>query len=307
MEQSINKNTFSWTEKNMKKLGHVMNTLEELKEFQPLTLRQIFYQLVAKNIIPNTVSQYTMLSKLIKFARIDGLIPWDGLEDRVRTYHDLSGWLNQQNFVLDDLNCFLTGYQRNLLQSQSKKIEIFVEKDALSRLFTKAATEYTVPVSVCRGFSSVSFLHGYKQRVLRNSNKKNVLLYFGDFDPSGICMLESMKKTLEIDFNLSGITYKRIALVKEDIEKFQLPHDPSALKTSDTRAAAHVKKYGELAVELDALRPDILISKIKNAIEDEIDKSKFLEEVEKYHDEMRGVENLRSEIYYYCHEWCDSQ
>ncbi|NQU73481.1 MAG: hypothetical protein HQ547_02050 [Candidatus Omnitrophica bacterium] len=101
------------------------------------------------------------------------------------------------------------------------------------------------------------------------------MLYFGDFDPSGNEMLEAMKTTLTIEMGLEWITFKRVALTKEDIFQYKLPHSPNALKSTDTRTQKHLEQYGALAVELDALRPDILEKKIRTAIEMELDMDLF--------------------------------
>lgn len=120
---------------------------------------------MGKGYIENKVSQYTMLSNLLKWARIDGYIAWEDIEDRVRAFHDLTGWENSENFIQAHLRNFLRGYTRNLLQTQDKYIEIWIEKDALSSIFTRVAEPYTVPVVVCRGFSSVSFLNDFRVRL----------------------------------------------------------------------------------------------------------------------------------------------
>ena len=90
------------------------------------------------------------------------------------------------------------------------------------------------------------------------------MLYFGDFDPSGMEMFEAMKTTLKNELDVNGLEFKRVALLKDDISTYSLPHSPNALKKTDTRAKKHLKAYGELTVELDALRPDIMEQKIKN-------------------------------------------
>ena len=287
---------WKWTDYQIIKLKWVLEILEELSAYKPLTLRQVYYQLVGKGLIENKVSQYNMLSALLKWARIDGYISWNDIEDRVRAYHDLSGWHNSDNFIEASLKSFLKGYRRDLLQSQKKYLEIWIEKDALTTIFTRVACDYTVPVVVCRGFSSVSFLNEFKGRLKRLKQKEPLMLYFGDFDPSGVEMLKAMKITLEDELDVKGIKFKRIALLKNDIVKYRLPHNPDALKKTDTRAKKHIEAYGELAVELDALRPDILEGKIKNALEKEIDMKIFKQEFKEYKDELKRLKEKKTYI-----------
>ena len=287
---------FTWTEKQLDKLNKVIEVLTELDDYKPLTLRQIYYQLVGKGYIENKVSQYTMLSNLLKWARIDGHIAWEDIEDRVRTFHDLTGWGSSDDFIQAHLRAFLRGYTRNLLQSQDKYIEIWIEKDALSSIFTRVAEPYTVPVVVCRGFSSVSFLNDFRMRLSNYEGRIALMLYFGDFDPSGVEMLTAMKTTLLEELGVNEIKFKRVALLKDDISVYNLPNNPAALKKTDTRAKKHLETYGELAVELDALRPDILERKIKDAIEAELDIDAFSQEVEKHNEEFDKLNNLKKKV-----------
>jgi hypothetical protein len=291
-----NRRIFTWTELQLDKLNKVQDILKELEDYKPLTLRQIYYQLVGKGYIENKVSQYGMLSGLLKHARIDGLISWEDIEDRVRTYHNLTGWYSSENFIKASLKQFLKDYQRNLLQSQDVYIEIWIEKDALSSIFTRVASPYTVPVVVCKGFSSVSFLNDYKERLSYKENKNPVLLYFGDFDPSGVEMLKAMETTLKDELLVEGIEFKRVALLKEDIATYRLPHSPEALKKTDTRASKHIAEYGELAVELDALSPPVLSQKIREAIEGELDMELFKEETDTNLEELDKLNTIKSKV-----------
>ena len=122
------------------------------------------------------------------------------------------------------------------------------------------------------------------------------MLYFGDFDPSGVEMMESMKTTLQDELGISDVEFKRIGLLKEDIEKYKLPHNPDALKEKDTRAKKHVEQYGQIAVELDALRPDVMEEKIQEAIEAEFDMDAFNREIEIYFKEVDKLTEYREKF-----------
>ncbi len=292
----MSRRKFSWTGIQLDKLNKVQEVLNELQYYKPLTLRQIYYQLVGKGYIENKTSQYGMLSSLLKWARIDGYISWDDIEDRVRTFHNLTGYTDKDSFVDQEMKRFLRGYSRNLIQSQEKYIEIWIEKDALRSIFVRVARNYTMPVVVCRGFSSVSFLNEFCERLHSHNDKKPVMLYFGDFDPSGMEMLKSMEITLRQELCAPQIEFKRIALHKDDIFTHKLPHSPNALKKTDTRAKKHIEAYGELAVELDALSPDILVQKIRSAIESELDIDAFNQEVEKNNLELDLLNKVKSDV-----------
>ncbi len=265
----------SWTTKNKLMLQEIINICESLKQYLPLTLRQVYYQLVSKEIIENKVAQYQALSRLLKYARIDGLISWSLIEDRVRKFHDLTGWTSLKSYIDSYVYHIKNNYNLNLLQDQDVYLECWIEKDALSTLFTKATSKYCVPVVVCRGFASVSFLNEFKKRLEKNDDKTPIMLYFGDFDPSGMAMLESMKETLEEEMGVYGVEFERITLTEDDVDEYNLPHNPNACKKSDSRYEKHIEQYGELAVELDALPPDVLVKKIEESIACHIDFDKF--------------------------------
>lgn len=281
---------WKWTPKQIDKLKKVIQVLNDLEEYKPLTLRQVYYQLVSKEYIENTVSQYTMLSNLLKWARIDGHVSWHDIEDRVRAFHDREGWTDKEGFLDSVLDSVLSQYRRDLWQSQDRYVETWIEKDALSSVFTRACSPYGVSVVVCRGFSSVSFLNDFKNRLVKHDGRDPVMLYFGDFDPSGVEMLTAMKTTLREEMCVTGIEFKRVALLRDDIFTYNLPHNPNALKKTDTRAKKHLDAYGELAVELDALRPDVLTQKIRDAIKSEIaDADAYEREVDLYKTEMQEL------------------
>jgi hypothetical protein len=288
---------FAWTANQLDKLNKVKTILTELEKYKPLTLRQVFYQLVGKGYIPNTKGQYTMLSGLIKWARIQNKIPWDDIEDRSRVFNDSRGWAETKDFMRWRLSNFIGAYTRDLMQTQKKYIEVWIEKDALSSIFSMICEQYTIPVVACKGFASISSLNDLKNRIESEPTKDHIMLYFGDFDPSGVEMLTAMKTTLEQELGVyHHIEFKRIGLLKEDIYKYKLPHNPDALKKTDSRAMKHIKAYGDLAVELDALSPDVLEQKIRTAIENELDVEAFNEEVEKYNEDKANLQVIKQEV-----------
>ena len=197
---------FVWTQHQLDKLNKVKQILIELDAYLPLTLRQIYYQMVGKGFIENNISEYGMLSQLIKWGRINRHISWDAVEDRGRAVHRGDGWLNKEEFIVNEMDDFLRGYRRHLVSDQNKFIEVWIEKDALSSIFSKITMRYCISTVVCRGFQSITFLNDFKFRVglyrdehpdpvlatlspkerfeYSPEDKRAVMLYFGDFDPS---------------------------------------------------------------------------------------------------------------------------
>lgn len=290
--------TWSWTAKQRDKLAKVEKVLEEFRDYWPLTVRQVYYQLVAKQIIENKVSEYGMLSRLLKYARLEEFVPWGAIEDRLRVSTLNSGWNDKNHFVEGSIRYFLDGYRRHLQQDQEDHVEIWIEKDALSSIFQRVTGPYCIPVCVCRGFSSISFLHELSGRLslAQENEQQPVILYFGDLDPSGEEMLPAMEETLLVEMGIREVEYKKVALTKADIEEYNLPHDPNAVKKTDSRYEKFVAKYGLYAVELDALPPNILEGKIQEAIESHVNMSIFEENQEIEGDERTEIATLKTQV-----------
>jgi hypothetical protein len=289
-----------WSAKSLAFLEHVQEVLHQLESYWPLTLRQVYYRLVASLLIENAQSEYARLSRLLVKARLDGLVPWEAMEDRARSTLPSAGWKDWSDFVSCELDDFLTGFRRHLIQSQDVALEVWLEKDALSRIVQQTAFPYCVPVVVARGFSSVSYLHECRKRIEAHAalGKRTEILYFGDQDPSGWEMLPSMLTTLQAEMGLGDlVTGIRCALTPELVEQYDLPRDPAAFKPTDTRARKYMEQFGDLAVELDALPPATLESIIRESIESRLDLERFEAERAREVDDQSRIEGLRSDVH----------
>ncbi len=289
----------NWTEAKLEYLGNVIPILERLKNYWPLTLRQIYYQLVAAEIIENQINAYRKLSEVLTHARLSGKVPWDALEDRSRIFMESYGYLDKEAIVKNHTRQYLTDYKRDMLTGQDRRLELWVEKDALSQICHDVAKNYRVPVIVARGFSSVSFLHDARVRILQNKKMGQLtrILYFGDLDPSGWAMLPSMMITLQQEMKLMDLVdCERCALDESHVDQYELPHSPEALKENDPRTPAYREIFGDLAVELDALDPEVLESVIEESIENNLNMHLFYEQREIEELETNEIAVLKGEI-----------
>lgn len=292
------KRKWKWTPKQIERSGQVKKIVHNLTEYWPLTLRQIYYQLVAKNLIKNTKSQYTMLSTLIKQMRLDGLLPWDVIEDRTRKVSDKRGYNDPDEFIEQELSYLLNGYSRCLVQDQENYVEIWIEKDALSRIFEKLAWRYCIRCVTCKGFVSATFVNDYVVRAKKAQaqGQRPVVLYFGDFDPSGVKMFETTQDSMRYEHNLEDIEYRRIALNLDQVETYELPVNFNAIKEKDTRTPEYRKKYGDIAVELDALHPKLLKELTEEALADVLDIDMMLEHQELQENDQAKIDQLKSKV-----------
>jgi hypothetical protein len=275
-----------------------MRVVRELKDYWPLTLRQIYYRLVAAGHLENTRSKYNDLSNLIKHMRLDDWMPWEVLEDRVRRVSEKRGWEDHNEFMEAHVDDFLEGYERCYFQDQERYVELWTEKDALSQVFEKVAYPYCIRAVTCRGYQSITFLDGFRQRARSAQSRGQipVILYFGDMDPSGYQMLEAIKQTLEDEMDLWGVEYDRVALTPDQIMNYELPHDPQAVKVTDKRYRKYVQRFGDLAVELDALHPQALRKLAVEAIENHFDMDLFREQMEVEQLEQERLASLKQKI-----------
>jgi uncharacterized protein YlbG (UPF0298 family) len=287
--EKTNRRKWTWTDYREEQGDRVMETVNELREYWPLTLRQIYYRLVAAGHIENTRSKYNDLSVLIKQMRLDDWLPWEVLEDRGRRVSDKRGWEDHREFLEAHIDWFLEDYERCYVQTQERYVELWCEKDALSQVFERVAYPYCIRAVTCRGYQSITFLDAFRRRAqaAMERGQHPVILYLGDLDPSGVQMLEATRQTLEDEMNLWGIEYHRVALTPEQVALFNLPYDPTAVKTTDKRYKSYVRRFGDIAVELDALHPKTHREMAVEAIESQFDMHLFREEME--------VENMERE------------
>jgi len=233
-----------------------------LEENSPMTLRQVYYQLVSRQVIKNAESQYKRLSRVLVDARKHRMIPWEWVEDRLRMPRHVPMWTNMNSFV----QTVKVSFRLDIWRSQPVYVEVWCEKDALSGIFEEILWEYGVTLNVGRGYDGWSSVRNAALR-FEQVDCPIIVLYFGDFDPSGVNMPRSLAERLAF-FN-SKPELIICALTAEDINRYDLP--PAPAKRSDTRAAAFIAEHGDVSVELDALPVDVLRDRIKTEIESRLD------------------------------------
>ncbi len=249
----------NWTKKKRDVYEKIVQIVEEFQaQGYKMTLRQLYYQLVSRDIIPNQTKEYAKLSTLLTEARMYGFIDWDFIEDRIRVPKKHGEW----DDIPDIVNSAIASYRRDRWQDQDNYLEVWVEKDALSGILQPITEKYHVNLMVNRGYSSASAMHdaSIRFRIQERKGKNTFILYLGDHDPSGMDMVRDIQERMEI-FH-SKVDVKRIALNMDQIEKFSPPPNPA--KITDPRASKYIEEFGATSWELDALSPkdlNILLDK----------------------------------------------
>ena len=230
-----------------------------------LTLRQLYYQLVSANVIPNVEKSYKNLGKTISEARLAGLVDWDAIEDRVRRPSRPGEFSSLQALA----RAALASWRLPRWADQPAYAELWVEKDALSGVLEPLSDEFHVTLMVNRGYSSQSAMYESAQRFIgRGEGKPCHLLYLGDHDPSGEDMVRDVRDRLEM-FGVEDLTVTKIALTMDQVEHYNPPPNPA--KMTDSRAEAYVAEHGNSSWEVDALPPDVLQQLIRTALEEIVD------------------------------------
>lgn len=227
-----------------------------------VTLRQLFYRLVSEQVIPNTSGAYKRLSSLTAEARRQGTFP--RLADRGRTIYRYGTVAGPEDALRETIDTYLL----DRTAGQDVSLYIGVEKAGLVNQLFSWFGDLGIPVLALGGYSS----QDYVDRVVEDvsvSDRAAVLIYAGDFDPSG--------EDIDRDFVArTGCWAKvlRVALNAAQIEQYDLPPNPG--KASDSRASAFIARHGELVqVELDALPPEVLRSLYSDAVEQFWDASAY--------------------------------
>lgn len=249
-----------------------------------LTLRQLYYQLVARDYVPNTQRAYKRVGNVVRNGRLAGLIDWAAIVDRTRTLRKRSHWA--------DPRAIIRGAQRafhiDMWKHQQYRPEVWIEKDALAGVISGVCNELDVPYFACRGYVSLSEMYGASRRVIDHVTNAHpepgkykaaylpMIFHLGDHDPSGIDMTRDMSARLEL---LTGgkdrqhFFFVRLALNWDQIMEHDPPPNPT--KLSDSRAGGYIKEYGYDSWELDALKPQVIVDLIHTHVEQLIDKEQW--------------------------------
>ena len=249
----------------------VINAIVEEYQAQGynMTTRQIYYQLVARGYIENTLQSYKRTANLINDAKLAGMIDWDALEDRTRNIITRAHWNGPASIVRACANQYFEDHW----QWQEWRVVVMIEKEALVGTLTDLCHRYDVPLLACRGYPSGTVLReAVHEHVMPHcAAGRNVLvLHLGDHDPSGIDMTRDLRERLDMfNENYPGLELRRIALNMEQIEDQDPPENPA--KATDSRYAGYLAEFGDSSWELDALQPAYLNSLVEDNIRDVID------------------------------------
>ncbi|MER6809928.1 hypothetical protein ABT299_11665 [Spirillospora sp. NPDC000708] len=226
-----------------------------------LTLRQLYYQFVSRDWIPNKQSEYKRLGEIVSDARLAGLIDWHYIVDRTRNLRGLAHWDGPRQII----DAVAAQYLTDRWADQPNRVEVWIEKDALVGVIQRVCNRNDIPYFSCRGYTSQSELWSAARRLSRyaDAGQATVVIHLGDHDPSGIDMSRDIADRLAL-FGAEATEVRRIALNRDQVDQYRPPPNPA--KLTDSRARGYIREHGWSSWELDALDPATL----SGLIEDEI-------------------------------------
>lgn len=263
-----------------------------------LTLRQLYYQFVARDLFPadwadkttgstNNERSYKKLGDIIADGRLAGLIDWAAIEDRTRNIDGNAHWESPASILAACASQFAVDRWKD----QPYRIEVWVEKDALEGVVAGAARALDVQYFSCRGYASMTSLFDAGQRLANYAadGQTPLILHLGDHDPSGIDMSRDIVDRVRMFMGDWGeqLEFKRIALNEDQIDEFKPPPNPA--KATDSRYQEYREKHGEESWELDSLDPKILDSLIRQIIGEYVDHENMEKRMQESADGRRAL------------------
>lgn len=239
-----------------------------------LTVRQVYYQFVSRDWIPNTLNDYKRLASIIDDARLAGQIDWERIQDRTRHLRSVSTW----GTPADIIDSCVSSYREDLWKGQPCRLEIWIEKDAQIGNVENVSVTERVPFLSCRGYTSQSEMWRAAQRLYRyakpsafagagagkEQGQQIHIIHLGDHDPSGIDMSRDIQDRLDLFTYPGCIELHRIALNMDQVKKYGPPPNPA--KLTDSRSVKYVDNFGDDSWELDALDPKVIQGLIRTII-----------------------------------------
>jgi hypothetical protein len=286
-------------------LNAVIDILNQYRKFWPLTDRQIHYYLLndpplihaskPHSRYVNTKQSYKGLCDLLTRARLEGDIPFHCIHDPTRP---VSAWNLPQSiapFVRKQIDEFLKGYYRDLMQSQPNHVEIIGEKNTIQGVIRPIAMNYTIPCTIGRGYSSLPPRYDMAERFRKSGKDQLILLVLSDFDPEGEDIAQSFARSMRDDFKIDAVFPVKVALTREQVNEMNLPPLMKA-KEGSSRCKKFVEAHGDDVYELEAIPPASLQNILEEAIDRVIDVDAFNAEVEREKRDAAYLDGVRKVV-----------
>ncbi|MBI5525194.1 MAG: ParB N-terminal domain-containing protein [Deltaproteobacteria bacterium] len=286
-------------------LDGVLAVVQSLEEFWPLSDRQIHYSLLnnpprihsskADSVYTNDKRSYHALTDLLTRARLEGTIPWAAISDVTRPVTMWDVHRDCGAYLAGQMDGFLRGYFRNLMQSQPNHIEIVAEKLTVATIVNSVAADFCIPVTIGRGYCSLQPRYAMAERFKKSGKDRLVVILVSDFDPDGEEIAQSFARSLRDDFEIKEIKPVKAVLTAAQVKRFRLPPMMQAKETSANHRKFTVA-HGKNVFELEALPPARLQMVLREAIESVVDCEALEIERQKEKQDAEFLENTRRRV-----------
>lgn len=287
-------------------LAAIQKVIADLQAYWPLSVRQIHYGLLndpplihagkKKSRYANNLKSYKALIDLAARGRLDLSIAFEAIADETRPVSTWNVHSNVQDFCTAELNQLMKGYWRNLQRSQPSHIEIVGEKNTVSGILSPVAAQYTIPLTLGRGFCSLPPRRDIVQRFRKTGKDRLIILIVSDFDPEGNEIAHSLARSIRDDFGIQSVEAFKVAVTREQIDKYKLPPGAKAKKGS-SRYARFIREHGDDVYELEALPPTVLQDLVRESINSVMDIAMFNREVDSDREDSRLLEGIRVAVH----------
>ncbi len=269
--------------------------LEIIEQYEPMTVRQVYYQAVSRGLIAKTEAAYkNVVVRLLTRMRRDGELPYVWIADSTR-------WMRKPDSydsLEDALKATQRTYRRAVWQNQECRVEVWSEKEAIAGILFDVTAKWDVPLMVCRGYPSLSYLHSAAEVIKHEAwlGRSTRIYYFGDHDPSGKDIARFVEEELARLIAPHGLpggcrmsdifTFSLAAVTSQQIAEMSLPTRPT--KRSDSRS----RGFAGESVEVDAIEPTKLRELCEQYITANIDEDAYLALKEVEHAERETLSAL---------------
>lgn len=290
-------------------LDAAVKVINELRDYWPLSDRQIHYKLLndppLKNkndptsVYRNDAVSYHLLTNILTRGRLFELIPWESIGDETRPFVSWNLYNNTSPFIEKQFDGFMKGYHRNFLQSQPNWIEIMAEKLTLGSIIRPVAIKYHLPYTIGRGYSSINPRHDLAVRFKESGKEKFVTLILSDLDPDGDEIAQSFARSMRDDFDIESIYPVRVALTWEQVNDLRLPTSPDRkAKSGSKNFNKYIEKYKSKDIwELEALTPQQFQKILDEAVRGVINIDLFNREMEMEKSERIELDKYREKVF----------
>ena len=256
-----------WEPRDKKRavLEQVLAVLEEYRAYQPLTIRQIFYRLVAAHGFEKTEAAYkNQLCEVATLARRAELIPMEAIRDDTVTSLDAGGWASGEAW-LDTIRAEAASITLDRSAGQKARLVVWCEAAGMAPQLARVAHDFGVRVVASGGFDSLTSKYEFAEEVSESERPVEVL-HVGDHDASGVSTFIGLRDDVTAFVSELGgvVAFTRLAVTPAQIAEYRLPTAPP--KPADRRA------FRGPACQAEAIPPDLLSRIVREAIEERIDR-----------------------------------